>query len=689
MAQKASFLLLLISIISHFLNLNAQHSTHHTQLTALLDLKSKLDPSSKHLSSWSMNGDPCGGLFEGVGCNELGQVANLSLQGKGIKGQLSPAIGALKHLTGLYLHYNSLFGEIPGEIGNLTMLSDLYLDVNNLSGSIPPQIATLKNLQVLQLGYNQLTGNIPTQLGSMNKLAVVALQYNQLTGAIPASLGDLPGLVRLDLSFNHLFGSVPTRLADVPLLEALDIRNNTLSGNVPPALKRLNEGFQYANNLGLCGAEFLDLSVCSAATNLGPQNRPEAYGEGNAVLPRKEIPETANVAQGCGHTTCPHAQKKSHAAAAVVVVVSAMVIFSALSVLSVAQYRRRKQKLGTGFDMCDNISQPDDVYRKKGSPLISLEYSNGWDPLGDGRSFGGSPQEIIQSFKFNLEEVESATQYFSPANLLGKSGFSAVYRGVLRNGSSVAIKRMSKNSCKSEEVEFLRGLNVLTSLRHENLVSLIGFCCSRGRGECFLIYDLVSNGSLLSYLDLEDEDAKVLEWSTRVSIINGVAKGIHYLHSYKVNKPPLVHQNISAEKVLLDEKFTPLISDSGINKLLTNDTVFSTLKASAAMGYLAPEYATIGRFTEKSDVYAFGILVFQILSGRRKITNSMRLAAESSKLEDFIDPNLDRRFTEREASKLAKVALSCTQDSPFERPSMDAILLELGSVYVSNCSRSP
>ncbi|KAL9264592.1 Cold-responsive protein kinase 1-like protein [Drosera capensis] len=101
------------------------------------------------------------------------------------------------------------------------------------------------------------------------------------------------------------------------------------------------------------------------------------------------------------------------------------------------------------------------------------------------------------------------------------------------------------------------------------------------------------------------------------------------------------------------------------------------------MGYLAPEYATIGRFTEKSDVYAFGILVFQILSGRRKITNSMRLAAESSKLEDLIDPNLHGRFTEREASKLAKVALSCTQDSPFERPSMDAVLLELGSAYVS------
>ncbi|GAB2265347.1 hypothetical protein Dimus_000412 [Dionaea muscipula] len=680
MEQKTSFFLLGLLLVSHFFTLSA-YSSNSEQLAALLELKSKLDPLSKILTSWSLNGDPCDGSFEGVGCNGMGQVANISLQGTGLMGQLSPAIGGLKHLTGLYLHYNSLFGEIPKEIGNLSLLSDLYLDVNNFSGSIPPQIANLENLQALQLCYNQLTGNIPTQLGSMKKLEVVALQCNQLTGAIPASLGDLPTLVRLDLSSNRLFGSIPSRLADAPLLEALDIRNNTLSGNVPPELKRLNEGFQYANNLGLCGVGFSDLSVCAAADHLG-QNKPEFYGGGDTGLPSKEIPETANVVQSCNQTTCANPRKKSHAAAAAaVVVVAATVLFLVLSLLTFTQYRRRKQKIGTGFDMCDNVNQPDDVYSKKGSPLISLEYSNGWDPLGDGRSFVGFSQEIIQSFRFNLEEVEYATGYFSPANFLGKSGFSAVYKGILRNGSSVAIKRISKGSCKSEEVEFLKGLNILMSLQHENLVRLVGFCCSRGRGECFLIYDLVPNGNLLHYLDLEDGDARVLQWSTRVSIINGIAKGIDYLHKCKVNKPPLVHQNISAEKVLLDERFTPLISDSGINKLLTNDTVFSTLKASAAMGYLAPEYATIGRFTEKSDVYAFGILVLQILSGRRKITNSVRLlllAAESaSKLQDFVDPNLHGGFSEHEARKVATVALSCTQDSPFERPSMDAVLVEL------------
>ena len=117
------------------------------ELRALLDLKATLDPDNNYLSSWIMNGNPCDGSFEGVACNEKGQVANVSLQGKGLSGKLSPSIAGLKHLTGLYLHYNSLYGDIPKEIANLTELSDLYLNVNNLSGEIPPEIGKMENLQ--------------------------------------------------------------------------------------------------------------------------------------------------------------------------------------------------------------------------------------------------------------------------------------------------------------------------------------------------------------------------------------------------------------------------------------------------------------------------------------------------------------------------------------------------------------
>ncbi|XP_022735111.1 LRR receptor-like serine/threonine-protein kinase FEI 1 [Durio zibethinus] len=649
----------------------------NTELRALMDMKVALDQDDKYLSSWTINGDPCDGSFEGIGCDQKGQIANISLQGKGLSGKVSPAIAGLKHLTGLYLHYNSLYGEIPREIANLTLLSDLYLNMNNLSGEIPPEIGDMGSLQVLQLCYNQLTGSIPTQLGYLKKLNVLALQSNQLTGAIPASLGDLGTLMRLDLSFNRLFGSIPTKLADAPLLKVLDIRNNSLSGNVPLALKRLKDGFLFQHNLGLCGSGFSSLNACNASDHINP-SRPEAYGPRATGLPR-EIPETANMQLPCEQTQYSKPSKSQRGPILVGLIVVSVAL-SAIGILTFTQYLFRKQKLGNSYEISESrlsTAQAKGFYRKNGSPLISLEYANGWDPLADGRYFSGFAQDVFRSFRFNLEEVETASQYFSEVNLLGKSNFSATYKGILRDGSAVAIKSISKTSCKSDNAEFLKGLNILASLKHENLVQLRGFCCSKARGECFLIYDFAPNGNLLRHLDVKDGDGRVLEWSTRVSIVKGIAKGIAYLHGCKVNKPASVHQNISAEKVLIDQWFNPLLSDSGLHNLLTNDIVFAALKASAAMGYLAPEYTSTGRFTEKSDVYAFGVLVFQVLSGKRKVTGLARLAAESCRFQDFIDPNLHGRFFEYEAAKLARIAWLCTHDSPIERPSMEEVVQEL------------
>ncbi|KAA8515927.1 hypothetical protein F0562_019106 [Nyssa sinensis] len=323
-----------------------------TEVSVLMTIKASLDPQDLYLSSWSPNAtDPCDGSFEGVACNEHGRVANISLQGKGLTGQIPPEIGRLNSLSGLYLHFNQLNGVVPKAIANLSELSDLYLNVNNLTGDIPPEIGNMSNLQVLQLCYNKLSGSIPTQLGSLKKLDVLALQYNRLTGAIPASLGDLGMLTRLDLSFNNLFGSIPVKLADPPMLEVLDIRNNTLSGNVPPGLKRLNEGFQYANNPDLCGVGFSPLKVCTADDNLNP-NKPEPFGPGSNGLAKKDIPESVNFRSNCTQTNCSNQSKTSKIA----------VIFGAIGVIAVltvtglfifSWYRRRKQKIGSAFDISD------------------------------------------------------------------------------------------------------------------------------------------------------------------------------------------------------------------------------------------------------------------------------------------------------------------------------------------------
>ncbi|KAJ9147776.1 hypothetical protein P3X46_029898 [Hevea brasiliensis] len=655
---------LLVSLL--FALATLQRVCGNTELRALMELKSALDPTNKFLNSWTSDGDPCRGTFEGVACNEHRKVANISLQGKGLSGTVSPAVAELKCLSGLYLHYNSLSGEIPKQLANLTELSDLYLNVNNLSGSIPPEIVGMASLQVLELCCNQLTGIIPKEMGSLKWLTVLALQYNRLTDQIPASLGNLGMLRRLDLGFNRLFGPIPPRVANAPQLQVLDVRNNSLSGMVPSALQRLKGGFHFENNKDLCGSGFQKLRACTPFDNVNI-NQVEPLGPIKNNTTSNNMPASAIFHVPSNQTNCSKSSKFPQLAI-VAGVITATVI------------PRKKQKIGNTSESSVgrlSIDQAKEFHRGGASPLVSLEYSNGWDPLGVCRNGIGIFADSLNDFRFNLEEIESATRCFSEVNLLGKSSFSSVYQGILRDGSVVEVRSINITSCKSEEDEFVKGLNLLTSLRHENLVRLRGFCCSRGRGEYFLIYDFAAKGDLSKYLDIEDGSNHVLDWSTRASIINGIANGIEYLHSSEANKSAIIHRRISVEKVLLDQHFNPMIADSGLPKLLADDIVFSTIKISAAMGYLAPEYVTTGHFTEKSDIYAFGVIILQILSGKQMLTNTMRAAAASCRYEDFIDSNLKGNFSESEAAKLAKIALACTQELPEHRPTMEAVIQEL------------
>ncbi|XP_057758808.1 leucine-rich repeat receptor-like serine/threonine-protein kinase At1g17230 [Arachis stenosperma] len=672
--NSLGFLLLLLVLVA-FSIVQLVHG--NAELRALMDLKSSLDPEGKILSSWSSDGDPCSGLFQGVACNEHRKVANISLQGKGLSGWLSPSVAELKCLSGLYLHYNNLSGEIPPQISNLTELVDLYLDVNSLSGTIPTEIGNMASLQVVQLGDNQLVGSIPKQMGSLKQLSTLALQYNKLSGEIPLSLGNLEKLSRLNLSFNNFTGMIPATLAHLEQLKVLDIQNNSLSGFVPSGLKRLGDGFQGANNRGLCGVGFSTLRACNKDQDMKVNH----IDDSDQDLPKNDdtenaLPEPANVKLNCNQTHCSKSRRFPQAVITAGLVTITLTFFS-VGFLTFVKYRRQKQRIRNTSDSSEgklSPCQPKDFIRKSPSPLVNLEYHNGWDPLSN---------QNLNQVRFNVDEVESATLYFSEANLLSKSKFSAVYKGVLRDGSLVAIRSINSTCCKTEEAEFVKGLTLVTSLRHENLVSLRGFCCSRSRGECFLIYDFATKGNLSQYLDMEDGNGHVLEWSKRVSIIKGIAKGIGYLHGDEASKPSLVHQNISVENVLLDQQFNPLIMDAGLPKLLADDVVFSALKVSAAMGYLAPEYVTTGRFTEKSDIYAFGVIVLQVLSGKKTVGGSIRLAVESLRFDDFVDRNLRGRYSKHEATMLSRLATLCTHELPDQRPTMVDVIQEL-NVFPAN-----
>ncbi|KAL2595209.1 hypothetical protein AAZX31_11G029700 [Glycine max] len=520
-------------------------------------------------------------------------------------------------------------------------------------------------------------------MSSLKQLSTLALQYNKLTGQIPLSLGNLEKLSRLNLSFNNFSGTVPATLAHIEHLEVLDIQNNSLSGIVPSALKRLGEGFQGANNPGLCGVGFSTLRACNKDQDLNVNHIDTSDGDQpKNSNSSKALPEPAYVQLHCGQTHCSKSRRFPQTVITAGVVIVTLTFICA-GFLTFFRYRRQKQRISNTLSSSSegkvSLDQPKEFYTKSPSALVNIDYYSGWDQLSNGQNAdaGGLSNEYLNQFRFNVDEVESATHYFSEANLLNRSKFAAGYKGVLRDGSLVAIRSISVTCCKTEEAEFVKGLNLLTSLRHENLVRLRGFCCSRSRGECFLIYDFATMGNLSQYLDIEDGSSHVLEWSKRVSIIKGIANGIGYLHSNEESKPTIVHQNISVENVLLDYQFNPLIRDAGLPMLLADDVVFSALKVSAAMGYLAPEYITTGRFTEKSDIYAFGVIILQVLSGKTTIGSSIRTAVESFRFDDSVDTNLKGIYSKSEAATLSKLAIQCTNELPDERPTMVDVIQEL------------
>eukprot|EP00250_Pteridium_aquilinum_P017539 c23681_g1_i1 orf=161-2512(+) len=708
----------------------------------LMRVKAALDPEGHVLHSWVVPA----GVFEGVAWNGEGKVANISLQGRGLQGFIPSAIAELDALTGLYLHYNKLRGPIPAVLYKLSSLTDLYLDVNLLTGTIPAELGLLYKLQALQLCCNALEGGIPMELGALKQLNVLALQHNNLVGEIPPSLGYLVALSRLDLSFNRLNGTIPVSLERLTKLTIVDVRSNSLSGPVPPALRKLQQGFVYGNNSILCGDGFSSLLPCStgatptmsSTTQVNP-DQPIAGAQ-----PPSNVSSAAESADP-QYSTSAGQKLKVGTKTAQVAVVSGVVAFAVggvlIGMLIFVLFRRHKQRISSAFELSDSLKlgtlgAPFSSELKPFSGVMNNNYqgskanklhsethmaSTSAANHRASRSFGSFSGVVFfngshQSFQYDLEELEVATNFFSDKNLLGKrAGHSAVYKGVLRDGSSVAIRALHKASCKTGLSEFKSVVGIIAQLRHENIVALKGFCCSSSKADCFLVYDFMTNGTLQEHLDRRSAYSKTaktsgnLDWAARARIAINIARGLHFMH--KGTDDAVIHQNVSAANVLLDQNCNAFLSDAGLHRLLVDDIVFSVLKASAARGYLSPEYVTTGRLTEKSDVYALGVLLLQLLTGktpqfagaggheqvddekevvgdiavrqsnrcpRRDNCNNMvswaRSLVGAGCVEELMDPSLKGKYSSVAATHMAAVAFACTQEDSGERPDSSEVV---------------
>lgn len=293
---------------------------------------------------------------------------------------------------------------------------------------------------------------------------------------------------------------------------------------------------------------------------------------------------------------------------------------------------------------------------------------------------------------FTYEELVDATNGFSAQNLLGEGGFGSVYKGSLADGREVAVKQLKIGGGQGER-EFRSEVEIISRIHHRHLVSLVGYCISDDRR--LLVYDFVPNNNL--YFHLHGEGRPVMDWSTRVKTAFGAARGIAYLH--EDCHPRIIHRDIKSSNILLDDNFEARVSDFGLAKLAMDANTHITTRVIGTFGYMAPEYASSGKLTEKSDVFSFGVVLLEIVTGRKPVDTTQPLgeeslvewarpflshALETQEFEGLADPKLEGNYVDAEMFQLIEAAAACVRHSSAKRPMMGQVVRAFDSMANSD-----
>ncbi|CAN6288945.1 unnamed protein product [Urochloa humidicola] len=295
---------------------------------------------------------------------------------------------------------------------------------------------------------------------------------------------------------------------------------------------------------------------------------------------------------------------------------------------------------------------------------------------------GGNDEEVPEAARrgwgrrYTRREMDEATGGLAAANVMGEGVYGVVYRGVLRDGTAVAIKNLHNNRGQAEK-DFRMEVQTIGRVRHKNLVSLLGYC---SEGACrMLVYQYMENSNLDKWLHHDESETSPLSWDTRMRILLGTAKGLAYLHEGL--EPKIVHRDIKSSNILLDRRWNAKVSDFGLAKLLCSERSYVTTRVMGTFGYVAPEYAKTGMLNERSDVYSFGVLVMEVITGRTPVDYTRptdevnlvewlkRMVAER-RVEEVLDPRLPEPPPSKALKRAILAALRCVDPEGSQRPTM-------------------
>ncbi|CAM8899421.1 unnamed protein product [Rhodiola kirilowii] len=605
-----------------------------------------------------------GSIPDGIG--ELSGLSVADFSNNLLTGTIPKSIGKLTNVSILYLDRNKLHGGIPSSIGNLTRLYDLDLSRNSFDGVIPTTLGNCKRMQHLDVSRNQLSGNLPdNEFTQFQDLVSCKLSYNSFSGIFP-SVGKLIHLTILNASGNKFSGEIPAQIGDLSSLETLSMARNFFKGSIPVALGRLTE------------LKWLDLSN-NNLSGVMPKNLVAIRGLKHLNVSynhlQGEVPMFQNVAEFsvvgnrglCGGLPQAHLQPclrprkgKTISGNALIGITISVITSLSLFVLIII------------FFWCRVKDKEDDTNELSAEGYQRVTYA----------------------------ELLKATKGFAESNLIGTGGFGDVYRGILDGNESkpIAVKVLNLSNhgaAKSFETE----CKVLRRIRHRNLLRIITSCSSldhKGNDFKALVFDFMPNGSLDSWLYFNDRDQReprrVLTLAKRLEIAIDVGCALDYLHN--CCETPIVHCDLKPSNILLDEDIVSHVGDFGLAKMFhtitgnfsKGESLSTAIKGS--IGYIAPEYGMGAAISPQGDIYSYGILLLELITGKRPtddmFNNEMSLRtfcerALPDHVHEIVDECLVNELREATAKQknpkefksqwytfltsFVEVGLSCSMDS--------------------------
>ncbi|XP_068636395.1 protein NSP-INTERACTING KINASE 3-like isoform X2 [Aristolochia californica] len=474
-------------------------------------------------------------------------------------------------------------------------------------------------------------------------VSALGLPSQNLSGTLSPGIANLTNLQSVLLQNNAISGPIPANIGKLEKLQTLDLSNNQFSGELPSSLgepKNLNYLDLSYNNLS--GS----LPKISARTfNIFGNPLMCGFSQNNcSAVSTEPLPYQPDILKGQSHS---RGTRNRRLALSISITVGSMFLIA----IGIAMFLWWRQR-----------------YNKQ----IFFDVNEQYD----------SEVCLGHLKRYSFKELRAATDHFNEKNILGRGGFGIVYKGCLQDGTLVAVKRLKDYNAIGGEVQFQTEVEMISLAVHRNLLRLWGFCTAEN--ERLLVYPYMPNGSVASRLRDHIHGKPALDWARRKRIALGTARGLLYLHEQ--SDPKIIHRDVKAANILLDEDFEAVVGDFGLAKLLDHRESHVTTAVRGTVGHIAPEYLSTGQSSEKTDVFGYGILLLELITGQKALDfgraanqkgvmlDWVKKLHQESKLHVMVDRDLKNNYRRVELEEMVQVALLCTQFHPSHRPKMSEVV---------------